>query len=80
MTEQCSNCRFARPIPQSDTGVVCQRYPPTVFSVVGQNVSSCSPYVNSAYWCGEWRANDIVQSETDKAIRKTRKPHRPGDI
>lgn len=51
----CSSCRFSKPIEGSETAVECRRYPPTITSVVHNQITSHWPLLGVANGCGEWR-------------------------
>lgn len=61
--QRCETCRyFFKPLHLNS----CRRFPPQVTARVGQE-PCLWPYVNTADWCGEWRATQRAEDAAMQA-------------
>lgn len=53
--QRCGNCYYGKLGAEI---VCCQRFPPLVTKVEGENVTSTFPLLRIDGWCGEWRKDE----------------------
>jgi hypothetical protein len=62
--QQCSICKFFRPVPLETRGGVCCHNPPFAVPVPSQaggvGFVGIFPPVRNEEWCGKWERNEVT--------------------